>query len=451
MICFISWLLCGCGDPQPEPITGPKARPALYDSERPVVTICALRDHSIEVALQLLEESSFEEENGFEVRATLLEFEPMTQAHKLNFNHEPCRYDIVSIDQPSLGQYVTRGWVIALDEFSRTASLPSLELDDIIPSLLGPCGQWKGQTYAVPLGSYGALLAYRSDLFKQANVTPPTTFDEFLLTARKMNRPPEIYGTALFAHSGEYLTADAAPFLWSWGSGLITGCDVNLPDHPAYRAAWDSPGGIAALEFYATIYRTGLTPPDTLTFDHARYIRAFQNGRVAMGLMPAEGFGEPMNDPTASRVAGEIDYTTLPRRRRADGILEPTRPGLGAHSLAISSNSPHPREAYKVLQFLTGKTIGRDYILRGGRPARISHFTAEALDRFPYLAAIREGISTGRCRPNIPEYPEVSEIFFTALHSALLHDAPIAEVMRAAAVKANQEVLLPAYPERSTL
>ncbi len=154
-----------------------------------------------------------------------------------------------------------------------------------------------------------------------------------------------------------------------------------------------------------------------------------------------------MEDPDVSNVVGKIAYANLPGRKQADGSIGPSRPGLGAHSLAISRHSKHPRKAYRVLQFLTGIQIGAEYIQRGGRPFRRSHFSEDAVRRFPYLEAIRQGMQTGRCRPNIPEYPAVSHIFYTAFHSALQHGAPIADVMRAAAEKANTEVLEPKYPE----
>lgn len=322
---------------------------------RKTVTICALRDHSFEVALKLLKESDFQERHGIEVEAVLLEFEPMTRAHELDFAKKNGSFDLIAVDQPSLGRYVTKKWVRSLDPFNADTSLPSLDQEDVVPSLLGPCGEWDGKLYAIPLGSYGALFAYRTDVLSQAGLSPPETFEEFLMYAQKVNAPPDIYGTALFAHVGEYITADAAVFLWTWGAGIINGCDVDLEKLPKYRVAWDTPEGIAALEFYASLYRRGLTPPDTLEYDHARYIGAFQTGKVAMGIMPAEGVGPPMEDPAASKVIGKIAYSTLPGRMQPDGSISPPRVGLGAHSLAITRHSKHAREAYLVMQFLTGR------------------------------------------------------------------------------------------------
>ncbi len=452
-ILFIAFmLLLGVGiwffrqAPNKVPTQPPVSKTAQSSTAKNVITICALRDHSFEVALKLLKESDFEERTGIEVKAILLEFEPMVRAHELSFEDGGHDYDLVSIDQPMLGRYVTRQWVRPLDEFMDDPNLPGLDLEDVVPVLRGACGQWQKKLYAVPLGSYGALLAYRKDVLDAYGLTPPKTFEEFLSHARKVNAPPKLYGTALFAHLGEYITADAAPFLWSWGAGLINGSDFNRPDLPQFRVGWDTPEGLAALSFYANFYKEKLAPPETLSFDHERYIEAFQQGRIAMGIMPAEGIGAPMEDPRHSKVIGKISYAPLPRRKQADGTLEPARAALGAHSLAVSTGSRHPNDAYRVLQFLTGANIGAAYIKQGGRPFRQSHFTPEALAQWPYLDAIQETMKTGRCRPNIPEYPAVSEIFFTAFHAALQHNANVKEVMTAAAHKANQEVLAPAYP-----
>lgn len=420
-------------------------RPALAKTK---INICALQDISTQVALKLLKESDFEERTGITVQANLLEFAPMVQAQKMDFMSGAANYDLVAVDQPSLGLYVTSGWIMPLSEFMADKSLPSLDEEDLIQALLSMAGIWKDKLYAVPMGSYGGLFAYRKDVFAEHGLTPPKTFAEFYEDAKKVNDPPKLYGTALFAHKGEYLAADMAPLLWSWGTGYINGSDVDLPNVKPYHVAWDTPEGIAALKYYARFYKEGLTPVDTLNYDHVRFTEAFQVGKVAMGLMIGEAVGEPMENPDKSKVVGKMDYTPFPGKKRADGSVTPPMPMIGAHSLAINKDSRNKKEAFLVLQFLTSKAIGKEYILRGGKPFRQSHFFPEAFEKFPSLKAYAGNIPTGKCRPNIPEYPAVSEIFTTAFHRALAQkDADIEKIMKEAAQKANNEVLKPSYPD----
>jgi len=418
------------------------------------ITICAIQDISTQTAVALLKESDFEERTGITVEANLLEFAPMVQAHKMDFMSGAGNYDLVAIDQPSLGLYVTSGWVDSLDSYVSDESLPSIDREDLIPALLGPCGIWEDSLYAIPMGSYGNLFGYRTDLLKEAgfvdssgNPKSPASFQEFYEYAKKLNNPPDVYATALYAHKGEYLSYDMGSYLWSWGAGFINGSDVNLKDWPQYHVAWDTPQGLEALKFYVNLYKEGLAPKDSLNYDHTRFTEAFQVGKVAMGLMIGEAVGEPMENPDKSKVVGLMAYATMPGKTQADGSISPPIPHIGAHSLAINNDSKHKKEAFMVLEFLTGKGISKEYILRGGKPFRFSHFFDEAYKKYPHMPATRENMPTGKCRPNIPEYPAVSEIFSTALHVALSGEGDVEELMKAAAEKANNQILKPSYPE----
>ena len=103
------------------------------------ITICALQDISTQTALELLHESDFEETTGITVEANLLEFAPMVQAHKMDFMSGSGRYDLVAVDQPSLGLYVTSEWIDSLESFVSDDSLPSIDRDDIVeaPRVVG--------------------------------------------------------------------------------------------------------------------------------------------------------------------------------------------------------------------------------------------------------------------------------------------------------------------------
>jgi len=87
-------------------------------------------------------------------------------------------------------------------------------------------------------------------------------------------------------------------------------------------------------------------------------------------------------------------------------------------------------------------------MLRGGKAARFSSFESpKVIAKYPYLEAVKNSLPLGRCRPNIPEYPAISEIFSTTLHKILtgeISPANIDEAMHDAA-EAGNKILIEVY------
>ena len=402
--------------------------------EGTTVRMVALRDISTEVALGKIPE--FTEKTGIEVEANLLEFGEMVNTAKMDFVSGAGTWDIVAVDQPSLGEYVTSGWIYPLTEFIMNRDLPDPRVDDFIPAIMNGAGIWEGVYYAFPMGSYGNLFGYRTDLYEAAGITAlPNTWEEFLAQAEELNNPPDLYGTVLYAKRGEYLSYDAAAYLWSYGSGFID-ADKHI--------MWDSPEGLEALTFYSDlILKHKVVPPGCLNYGHQEFTQAFQTGLVAMGLMIQESVGEPMENPDVSKVVGTMAYGAVPGKEQENGSILRT-PCIGAHSLALNSNSKNKEAAYLVAEFLTDQ--GEDYMLAGGKPTRLSQFDYPAvMEKYPYMEAVAENLPLGVTRPNIPEYPSVSEIFSTSFHRVLSGEVPLEETMKAAAQEASK-ILEKAYP-----
>ena len=403
--------------------------------EGTTIRMVALRDISTEVALERIPE--FAEATGIQVEANLLEFGEMVNTEKMDFVSGAGTWDVVAVDQPSLGEYVTSGWIYPLTEFIEDPEMPDANVEDFIPAIINGAGIWEGVYYAFPMGSYGNLFGYRTDLYEAAGLTKtPDTWEEFLAHAQALNNPPDVYGTVLYAKRGEYLSYDAAAYLWSFGSGFI---DENK------HIMWDSPEGLAALSFYADlILKHKVVPPGCLNYGHQEFTQAFQTGLVAMGLMIQEAVGEPMEDPKVSNVVGKMAYGSVPGKEQEDGTVLRT-PCIGAHSLAINSDSKNKEAAYMVVEFLTNQ--GEDYVLAGGKPTRMSHFEyPSVMEKYPYMEAVAENLPLGRTRPNIPEYPAVSEIFSTNFHRVLSGEAELEKTMKEAAQEASK-ILEAAYPE----
>jgi ABC-type glycerol-3-phosphate transport system substrate-binding protein len=76
------------------------------------VRVCTLRDISGEIALKKIPELTAA--TGIKVEPNMLEFGEMVNTEKMDFVAGAGAWDVVAIDQPSLGEYVTSGWVYPL-------------------------------------------------------------------------------------------------------------------------------------------------------------------------------------------------------------------------------------------------------------------------------------------------------------------------------------------------
>ncbi len=415
------------------------------------INVVLVRDHSHEVAVKLLHDSDFEETTGIKVKVSLLEFEEMVQAEKIDFLAGTGTYDVVGLDQPQVGEYVQGGWIIPLTDFINNAKLPDPQIDDFIPSVLDTCGMYQGKIYALPVSTYGNLLGIRADLFTESGLVdwdgtplPPVTWEEYLLYGKKLMKDhPGIYAHVMQARKGEYLSYDVGTILWEFGIGYINGDDVHIEKYPKMRVLWDKPEGIAALEFYKKVYEE-LAPAETINYDIARFVAAMQSGKIAMGVLIQESVGEPLEDPKYSKVAGKMAYAQVPGKKHPDGSLSRVS-HIGGVAACVNADSRNKEAAYLVARYLSGPEIAAAYSLAGGKPYRLSHFTEEALAKFPWLGAQLDNIKNGKARPKIPEYPIVSDIFSAAYHSVLSGDAKLVPTMKEAAAQANK-VLAEAYP-----
>jgi len=403
------------------------------------IRINGFRDVCSETAVKILKESNFEEKTGIRVEYVLNEFDVMVETQTMDFLAGTGTYDVVGVDQPSLGKYVEAGWIYPLDEFINDPILPNPYIEDFIPAVFDPSSRWKGKIYTFPLGAYGNLYGYRKDLFEEYGIGgPPETFEEMLGIAMILNNPPERYGMTAYAKRGEFLSYDVASYLWAWGSGFI--------DVVNKKILFDNEAGMKALEFYSNLFlKWKVVPPGSLYYGHPEFTESIRSGLAATGLMIQEAIGAPMEDPKVSKVGGKIGYAVVPGKRLPDGTIR--RHGcIGCVALAINADSKNKEAAYLVAWFLTSKEIQKEYGLRGGRPVRFSGYEyPEVLKKYPEYRIIKEALPIGRCRPNIPEYPSISEIFSTTLHEVLSGIKPL-KAMHKSAEEATK-ILKKAYPE----
>ena len=172
--------------------------------------------------------------------------------------------DVIQSDLGTGGRMASTGLLEPLDDVvealgGRDAFLPGslLMYDDVV--------------YGINLGSSTLILYYRTDLFAEAGLEPPTNWDELLHAARTLHSPPNIAGISLPADSSRATPQFAGQFLWQAGGDFFDR-DLNV--------TLDTPEARKAVEFYAQLLQ--YAPEDVASYSYADTVFTFTGGRSAM-------------------------------------------------------------------------------------------------------------------------------------------------------------------------
>ena len=179
--------------------------------------------------------------------------------------------------------------LVQVDWVAEFADLGMLEpLDDLIakepPEFFNNIAsafhqKWRGKQYYLPIESGAVALFYNTDLFKAAGLSePPKTWDEFAEMARKLTNPEKrqfAITATLQSEPPTNMTYDIYPLILQAGGKLI--------DSETNKAAFNSPEGVAAIEWYAGLINNDkVSVPGVLSNGEKEKRANFASGNVAM-------------------------------------------------------------------------------------------------------------------------------------------------------------------------
>ncbi|GAB4452680.1 MAG: hypothetical protein OHK0029_04050 [Armatimonadaceae bacterium] len=151
--------------------------------------------------------------------------------------------DVVYVNFRLLRNYVGQGFLRPLNDL--VAQDPEV-LKRVQPAVRKEIYLEDGNIYSIPSGQFVQALYYRKDLFRAAGLDPnkpPANWDEFYNVAQALTNPDKgEYGFAFGQGEEAYFWIN---FLWAAGGEVAE----RRPDG-SYVAAFNTPAGEAALEFY---------------------------------------------------------------------------------------------------------------------------------------------------------------------------------------------------------
>jgi multiple sugar transport system substrate-binding protein len=132
--------------------------------------------------------------------------------------------------------------------------------------------QFKDQQVSIPYGQQWAVLWCRTDLFAEAGVKIPETWDDYRAAAEKLHKPEKGIYAAVFPAGRTWNThIQSIAHIWSAGGYFF---DEKL------NVVLDSPETVRAVRFYTEMVKR-FSPPDASTYGFREASATYTTGKAA--------------------------------------------------------------------------------------------------------------------------------------------------------------------------
>jgi putative chitobiose transport system substrate-binding protein len=236
--------------------------------------------------------------------------------------------DVVNLNPDFATQLATRNAWLDLD-----TALKKGESKEYLPKVW-QAGTLNNKAFSFPWYLTTNITIYNQDLFAKAGIAkPPTTYQELAQAAKQIKDK-----TGKYAFFTTFVPEDSNDILES-----LVQMDVKLVDAQG-KAAFNTPAGKAAFEYWVNLYKEGLLPREVLTQGHQQAIQLYQGGETAM-----LSAGAPFID-TITKNAPQIAKVSA----IAPQIVGQTgRKGVAVMNLVIPRSTKIPDLAVKFASFIT--------------------------------------------------------------------------------------------------
>src|SRR5262249_53722388 len=251
----------------------------------------------------------YEKESGNKVELDVNPFAGSLEKQRNSVRAKQGQYDLLIMNSGWFAEMYFGGFVEALSDID-----PAFKLDpeiftlndtvffDPVKKTMSP----GGKLMSVPISPLIPVLYYRGDLYKEAGLQAPQTFGELEANARKLNKPPRLYGIVQRGARGPATVSfDFYPYLYGFGGAIFENqAEGN------YKVVLNSPQGRTALDYYIRLAREA-GHPKTAAMDQADLIQNMVTGKTAHVMMVISAWSQ-MDDPQKSAVADQGEFAPTP-------------------------------------------------------------------------------------------------------------------------------------------
>lgn len=191
-----------------------------------------------------------------------------------------------------------------------------------------------GKSFGLPWYLTTRVAIYNTELFKQAGISkPPSTYTELAQAAKQIKEK-----TGKYAFFTTVVPGDSGELMES-----LVQMGVELVDAQG-KAAFNTPKGKAAFQYWVDLYKNGWMPPEVLTEGHRHAIDLYQQGATAVLASGSEFLNTiAKNAPTVAQASSSAPQITGETGKKNVAVM----------NLVIPRDTDVPDAALKFALFVT--------------------------------------------------------------------------------------------------
>jgi multiple sugar transport system substrate-binding protein len=324
-------------------------------------------------------------------------------------------YDLVFADIVWIPKFAAANWLMDLSD-----RVSDEELEDFLDADV-EAGRVEGGFFRMPFRSDVGMLYYRTDLLEEAGIDPPETFEDLIEASQTLQEDGIVpWGYVWQGLQYEGLAAGFVEVLEGHGGYWIN------PD--THEVGLDEPEAIEAVSFLRRLVDEGISPPGVTNYLEEDTLRVFRNGNAA--FLRNWPYVWTELEQEGSDLQGRVALKPMVYAPgNSSGACQ------GGWGFGISATTPHPEEAWRVVEFFTSEESQRKFVIEHGYvPSRRSLFTdPEVLDAYDHYEDLLEVAEQAVLRPPIGQYSQASDILQRYLSAVISRQLTPEVAMRRAA------------------
>nr|WP_312856661.1 sugar ABC transporter substrate-binding protein [Phytoactinopolyspora halotolerans] len=365
--------------------------------------------------LAQLTEDNFTADTGIDVNFTILPTSELRDRVTQDVATQGGQYDVVTVGGYEVPIWAENGWLAELGDAA--SGDQSYDYGDLLDPMVTSLGGPDGGVYALPFYGESSFLMYRTDVFEDEGLTMPErpTWPEIADLAAEVDEArSDMAGICLRGLPGwGELFAPLTTVVNTFGGTWFT---------EDWDAEVDAPEFREAVEFYVELVREhGQAGAAQSGFTEC--LNTFGQGNAAMWYDATSASG-PLEDPAASKVAGDVGYVHAP-------VVQTDASGwLWVWALAVPETTQQPEAAQEFAHWATSKEY--------------EELVGEELGWSRVPAGKRQSTY------DIPEYAEAAEAFGQITLQAIEEADPVDPGVQPRPTVGVQYVTIPEFADLGT-